>query len=214
MEIDKLLQNEFSLEFEPGLIEEISGCGELRTIAAHVTMMEIGQEISRIPLLISGSIKIFTEDASGDELFLYYLEHGDTCAMTLKCCTGKKKSNIHAITDEDTKIIFIPVQKMDEWMVKYLSWRNFVLDSHHTRMQELLDAVDSLAFMNMEERLEKYLHDKVLVSKNAKIQITHAEIARDLHSSRVVVSRLMKKLEKNGKVVQSRNMVILPEYSK
>ena len=99
-------------------------------------------------------------------------------------------------------------------MVKYLSWRNFVLDSHHTRMQELLDAVDSLAFMNMEERLEKYLHDKVLVSKNAKIQITHAEIARDLHSSRVVVSRLMKKLEKNGKVVQSRNMVILPEYSK
>lgn len=213
MEISTLLQNEFAVEFESALILEIADCGELRTIAPHTPMMEIGQEISRIPLLVSGSIKIFTEDASGDELFLYYLEHGDTCAMTLKCCTGKKKSTISAITDEETTIIFIPVQKMDEWMVKYVSWRNFVLDSHHSRMQELLEAVDSLAFMNMEERLQKYLHDKVLVSKSAEIQITHAEIARDLHSSRVVISRLMKKLENNGEVVQSRNKVSLPEYA-
>ena len=213
MEINTLLQNQFGLDFEPELISEISNCGKLKTIAPHTTMMEIGQEISHIPLLISGSIKIFTEDESGDELFLYYLEHGDTCAMTLKCCSGKKKSNIHAITDEETKIIFIPVHKMDEWMVKYVSWRNFVLDSHHVRMKELLEAVDSLAFMNMEERLQKYLHDKVLVTRSSEIHITHAEIARDLHSSRVVISRLMKKLEKNGKVVQRRNMVSLPEYS-
>ena len=212
MEIRTLLKNEFALAFEPELMEEIADCAELKTIAPQITMMEIGQEISMIPLIVSGSIKIFTEDTSGDELFLYYLEHGDTCAMTLKCCTGKKKSNIHAVTDEETKIIFIPVHKMDEWMLKFMSWRNYVLDSHHTRMQELLEAVDSLAFMNMEERLKKYLHDKVLVSKNAEIQITHAEIARDLNSSRVVISRLMKKLENNGEVQQRRNMVSLPEY--
>ncbi|MFK7757268.1 MAG: Crp/Fnr family transcriptional regulator [Flavobacteriales bacterium] len=212
MELKSLLQNEFDLQLESELLSEIAHCGELKTIAPQTTMMEIGQEISMIPLLLAGSIKIFTQDENGEELLLYYLEPGDTCAMTLKCCTGKKKSNISAVTDEETTIIFIPVQKMDEWMVKYSSWRNFVLDSHHIRMQELLEAVDSLAFMNMEERLSKYLKDKVLVSKNPEIHITHAEIARDLHSSRVVISRLMKKLEKNGSVVQRRNMVSLPEY--
>jgi len=214
MNLKQLLEQEYALTFEPELIEAIYRSGKLKTIAAQTTLMEIGQEISMIPLIISGSIKIFTEDEKGEELFLYYLEHGDTCAMTLKCCTGKKKSNINAVSDEETNIIFIPAEKMDEWMVKFVGWRNFVLDSHHTRMNELLEAVDSLAFMNMEERLMKYLHDKVLVSSNPTIHITHAEIAKDLHSSRVVISRLMKKLEKNGNIVQRRNLVSLPEYDR
>jgi CRP/FNR family transcriptional regulator len=79
-------------------------------------------------------------------------------------------------------------------------------------MNEMLDAIDNLAFNNMEERLYKYLRDKVMVTKASKLHITHFEIANDLHSSRVVISRLIKKLENEGLVTQHRNYVEVKEF--
>ena len=160
-----------------------------------------------MPLLISGAIKILREDNNGEELILYFIEQGDTCAMTLSCCLGHTKSEIIAIAETDTKLIMVPVQKMEEWLGKYKSWQKFILQSYHDRMSELLHAVDTIAFMKMDERLFSYLKDKAMVNHNEVIHVTHQEIARDLHTSRVVISRLLKKLAMAGKIELHRNNI-------
>ena len=170
--------------------------------------------ITHMPLVIEGSIKVLTEDKEGHDLLLYYLELGDTCAVTLNCCTRKSKSSIKAITEEATEVLFVPVEFMEEWMVKYKTWRAFVLDSYNARLGEMVHAIDNLVFNSLEERLVKYLRDKAWVTKSNIIKTSHYQIASDLHSGRVVISRLMKKLEKQGIIKQSRNTVEFLEFSK
>lgn len=206
------LYERFQYLFEEELINEICQNGELKEFEADQILIDLGQLISHMPLIISGSVKIMTEDKEGRELLLYYLELGDTCAITLNCCSQKARSTIRALTEADSEILFIPVEKMEEWMVKYSSWRNFVLESYNVRLNEMLSAIDNLAFHNMEERLYKYLRDKAMIGKSADISVTHLQIANDLNSSRVVVSRLMKKLEIDNKIIQHRNWVELLEF--
>lgn len=206
------LQKRFEFLFEPKLINEICQIGNHKVFKADEVLIDIGMLITHLPLVISGSIKVLTEDKEGDELLLYYLEIGDTCAVTLNCCTKKAKSTITAIAETDADIIFVPVEKMEEWMVRYKSWRNYVLDSYNERLNEMLSAIDNIVFNSMEQRLEKYLRDKVLISKNATLHLSHQNIANDLHSSRVVISRLMKKLENNNIISQSRNKIIVLEF--
>ena len=193
--------------FENELLEEISEVGVQKHVAEGEKLMEIGQYVTAMPLLISGAIKILREDKDGDELLLYFLEKGDTCAMTLSCCMGQTKSEIRAIAELDTELIMIPIQKMEEWTAKYKSWRNFVFESYHTRLMEMLDTIDSIAFLNMDERLLKYLSDKVKITKDSIINSTHQDIAYELHTSRVVISRLLKALENRGKIKLHRNKI-------
>lgn len=206
------LHQQFQYLFEEALIEEMCTVGMIKSYPEDTTLMEIGQLLTHMPIVLSGSLKIMKEDKEGNELLLYYLELGDTCAVTMSCCTKPSKSGIKAVTESKSEIIFIPVEKMEEWMVKYKSWRSFVLDSYNVRLNEMLGAIDNLAFNNMEERLTKYLRDKVYVTKESKLHITHFQIANDLHSSRVVVSRLMKKLENQGVIIQHRNYVEVKEF--
>lgn len=198
--------------FEEALLDELEKEGTVRSVPPHGVLVEIGHTIEHMPLVLSGAIKVMTEDDNGDELLLYFLEFGDTCAMTLSCCTRKAKSNVLAIAEQETEVLMVPVQKMEEWMVKYASWRNFVLSSYHGRLNEMLEAIDGLAFGNMKDRLAKYLRDRAMVLQSADLEITHQKIATDLHSSRVVISRLMKKLELDGVIKQHRNMVQVMEF--
>ncbi|MBK6498928.1 MAG: Crp/Fnr family transcriptional regulator [Saprospiraceae bacterium] len=207
-----MLMDKFQYIFESELINELCKSGVVKTYKEGSTLMDIGQVLTHMPLVISGSVKVLKEDKEGNELLLYYLEYGDTCAVTMSCCTKPSKSAIKAITESDAEILFIPIEKMEEWMVKYKSWRGFVLDSYNIRMNEMLDAIDNLAFNNMEERLYKYLREKVMITKESKIHITHFQIANELNSSRVVISRLMKKLENEGLVIQHRNYVEVKEF--
>ncbi|MCB0372466.1 MAG: Crp/Fnr family transcriptional regulator [Muricauda sp.] len=197
----------FSNYFEQPLIDEIMEVGKLMEVPSGETIMDIGQYIRNIPLLLSGAIKVLREDEEGDELLLYYLEQGETCSVTMACCMGHTKSEIRAITETDVRIIMVPVQKMEEWMGKYQGWRNYVFDSYHNRLNELLQTVDSIAFKNLDQRLVDYLKKKVEVTNDDKIRSTHQEIAYDLHTSRVVVSRLLKKLEKMKKVKLHRSYI-------
>jgi CRP/FNR family transcriptional regulator len=201
------LQKYYGDIFEAPLLQEINQVGTLKEIPAGYKLIEIGEYVRAMPLLVSGVIKILRDDDEGDELLLYFLERGDTCAMTLSCCIGQTKSEIKAIAEMDTKLIMIPIQKMEEWTGKYKTWRNFVFQSYHQRLEELLKTIDSIAFMNMDERLINYLKNKMHVQQNSVINNTHQEIAYELHSSRVVVSRLLKKLEKLGKIELHRNSI-------
>lgn len=201
------LKNSYGHIFEEALINEIIQVGTYKEIAAGSKLMEIGAYIKGMPLLVSGAIKVLREDKNGDELLLYYLEKGETCSMTMTCCVGHTKSEIRAIAETDTKLIMIPVQKMEYWNANYKSWRNFVLESYHNRLNEMLHTIDSIAFENLDERLLNYLKEKARINNNHFIQNTHKEIAYELHSSRVVISRLLKKLEKLGAVELHRNYI-------
>jgi CRP/FNR family transcriptional regulator len=195
--------------FENELLQEIGNVSTLKNIPEGTQIIDVGQTLTKMPLLLEGAIKILRDDDNGDELLLYFLEKGDTCAMTLTCCTGNTKSEIKAITEIDTKLIMVPVQYMEIWMGKYKSWRDFVLESYQTRMLELLDTIDKIAFLKMDERLLNYLKDKAMINGATKIKTTHQEIAYELHTSRVVISRLLKKLELQKAIVLHRNSLEL-----
>lgn len=203
------LKERYGRRFEDALINEIVQVGTYREVPAGFKLMEIGDYVRSIPLLLSGAIKILREDDEGDELLLYYLEPGDTCSMTLTCCMGDSRSEIRAIAETDAKLIMIPVRKMEEWTAKYRSWRNFVFESYHSRLNELLNTVDSIAFKNMDERLVEYLKEKARITKSNSLNNTHQEIAYELHTSRVVISRLLKKLELMGRISLHRNHIEL-----
>ena len=201
------LHEAYHFIFEKDLLEEIKKYGILRTAKSGETIIEIGDYIKSMPLLLDGAIKILRKDKDGEELLLYFLERGDTCAMTLSCCLGQTKSEIRAVAEKDTSFIMIPVEKMEEWTSKYKSWRNFVFESYHARLTEMLDTIDTIAFLNMDQRLMAYLQDKAKINGSDVLQVTHQEIAYDLHTSRVVISRLLKKLELEGKINLQRNSI-------
>ncbi|MGB3775977.1 MAG: Crp/Fnr family transcriptional regulator [Leeuwenhoekiella sp.] len=201
------LKKYYGKQFEPALLDEISQVATFIEVPEAQDLMRPGQYIKSMPLLLSGSIKVLRPDSNGHELLLYHLERGDTCAMTMTCCMGNTKSEIHAITDTPAKLMMIPIAKMEEWSGKYKTWRNFVFASYHARMMELLESVDNIAFNKMDERLENYLENKVHILNSKHIYTTHKEIANDLHTSRVVISRLLKKMENFGKINLHRSFI-------
>ncbi|MFV0540174.1 MAG: Crp/Fnr family transcriptional regulator [Aestuariibaculum sp.] len=205
------LKESFGYLFEDELLAEINHIGTFKEVPEGSVLININDYIKAMPLLVSGAIKILREDSNGDELLLYFIERGDTCAMTLSCCMEQKKSEIRAVAETPAKLIMLPIEKMGEWMGKYKSWQNFILQSYHDRMTELLEAIDTIAFFNMEERLFKYLKDKAMVNHNDIIQVTHQEIAFDMHTSRVVISRILKTLENQQKIQLNRNSIKMLE---
>ena len=203
----ELLTASYGFVFEDLLIDEIISVAHLVEFKEGDILIDFGDYIKKMPLLIEGAIKILREDFDEGEMLLYFIEKGDTCAMTMACCIGEAKSEIRAVAETDGKIIMIPVTKMEEWLGKYKSWRNYVFNNYNNRLKEMLYAIDSLAFMNMEERLLNYLFEKCKINHSREIFSTHKEIAYDLHSSREVISRLLKALEIKGRIKLNRASV-------
>lgn len=195
-----IIKETYGYLFEEKLIEEIAQVATLKNFEEGDVLIDFGDYIKKMPLLIHGAIKILREDFDEGELLLYFIEKGDTCAMTMACCLGDTKSEIRAVAETNGQLVMIPVSKMEEWLGKYKSWRNYVFNSYNNRLKEMLTAIDNLAFMNMDERLLNYLSEKSIVNKTKDIKSTHQEIAFDLHTSRVVVSRLLKALENEGRI--------------
>jgi CRP/FNR family transcriptional regulator len=210
--MEKLLRERYKYVFEEALIDEIVKEGQARKVDKEVWMIDKGDKITYMPLILEGAIKIVDEDKDDHEYLLYYLEMGDSCAMTMTCCLGGKRSEIRAITESNVLVYMIPVQRMEDWLIKYKSWRAFVFDSYDTRLKEMLGTIDSLAFLNMEQRLYKYLKDRVMVLGTPVLEITHSRIANDLNTSRVVISRLVKKLIMDNKITTNRNEVTVLEF--
>jgi len=204
----KLIEN-YSKIFEKELIDEIIEIGSFQSLKAGEQLIDIGDEMTHIPLIVDGVIKIIREDENGEEIALYFLEKGDTCAISFVNCINRTKSMFRGVVTRDTEGIFIPVNKVDVWLQKYESWRRFIIDSYHFRLIEMVESIDRLAFLNVEKRLYKYLIDKSNIMKDKTLIITHQEIAEDNHTSRVVVSRLLKRLENDGQITIRRNRIII-----
>lgn len=209
MDVLETVKQKFPILTEPSLLQEVERYCTVKTLEAGNNFIEIGDAVVAMPLLLSGSIKIVREDKDGNELLLYYLNGGDTCASTLSCCIEKAQSEVRATVIETVTAIMVPIQCMEDWMRKYTSWRRFIMLSYRMRFDELLLTIDSIAFKKMDERLEQYLVQLSEERNSAVLLGTHQEIADDLHTSREVVSRLLKQLEKMGKIKLSRNKIEL-----
>ncbi len=195
------------LDFEAGLIDEIIRSGKAKVLTTEEPLISPGTAANAMPMVISGALRIMREDEEGNEVFLYYLEGGDACAMSISCCLSNQTSQFKAIAESNTELWMVPMSLVDGWMAKYASFRKFVIDSYQDRFDELMHTIDSIAFMKMDERLMKYLLDKKQSQGSFIIEKTHEQIAQELNTSRVVISRLLKKLEKEDKVELYRNRI-------
>ncbi len=210
MKLDiQTLQGHFGNLFEANLLQELSQVGNYMEVEEGFTLMRSGGYIRSIPILLNGSVKILRADSEGREALLYYLGGLDSCAMSLTCCLDQRPSEITAIADEKTKLISIPVEKIDEWISKYSTWKQFVFSTYQKRFDDLLGAIDQIAFHKLDERLLGLLNRKSKQCGCNVFNITHEELGQELATSREVVSRLLKQLERLGRVKLSRNKIEL-----
>jgi CRP/FNR family transcriptional regulator, anaerobic regulatory protein len=194
----------------PGLEDEIYNelleHASIKEFKAGETLMRVGQTIRSTMLIVEGTVKLYREDDEGNEFFIYNLNPGQACSLSMVCAARHETSEVLAKAMTDAVVLSIPLEFMDRWMSKYRSWYQFVITSYRNRFEELLKTIDAIAFRNMDERLEFYLKNQV---KNfgSNLKITHQEIANDLNSSREVISRLLKKMEAKGWLIIHRNSI-------
>jgi len=192
--------------FEKDLATYLSSIGEIRVFNEGEMLMKTGQFFKSAVLIIRGHVKLYREGEEGNEFFMYYLDPGDACALSMICATRNQTSSIMAVADEETEVILIPIQFMDKLMRDFRSWYYFVLETYRNRFEELLSVIDNVAFKNMDERLVWYLKRQAEKYGNS-MNIKHQQIANDLNTSREVVSRLLKKMEKEGILTLNRNLI-------
>lgn len=191
---------------EEGLYNEIIQHGIIKEVKAGETLLKVGQTIRSTMLIIDGLVKLYREDDEGKEFFIYHLDAGQACSLSMVCAAKHETSEVLAKALTDATVLAIPLEFMDQWMSKYKSWYQFVITSYRNRFEELLKTIDAIAFTGMDERLEYYLKKQVEKLGN-NLKVTHQEIARDLNSSREVVSRLLKKMEAKNWLIIHRNSI-------
>ena len=194
---------QFDNELKEKLIEE----GVIKRFDADETMMSPGQYFRSTMLIVDGKVKLYRQGEAGGEFFLYYIEPGGACALSMICASKQEKSEVMGKAVEETTALLVPVRLMDELMTAHKAWYHFVLETYRARYEELLQMVDNIVFKNMDERLMFYLKHQYETSKSRQLNITHQQVANDLNSSREVISRLLKKMEQRGELVLNRNSI-------
>jgi CRP/FNR family transcriptional regulator, anaerobic regulatory protein len=207
LQMQQSLLNKYYPLFEKELVHEIEQLGELKLLPANEVLMRKGQFIRSTMLVLNGLIKVYREDEEGNEFLMYYLQPGEACALSMVCAAKHEASPVMAKTVTETEVILVPVDNMNEWMSKYKSWYQFVVETYRSRFDELLITLDNVAFRSMDERLEFYLKRAKEVRHTNVIEVSHQEIANELNTSREVISRLLKKMEQKRKVKLHRNAV-------
>jgi CRP/FNR family transcriptional regulator len=199
----------FDSTFEPALVQEMHQFGEIMNFREGDIIMDYGKYIRMMPLVLKGTIKVLRMDENGREILLYYLSSNESCSMAYSCCVEARKSEVKAIAEDDVELIAIPHVKLDEWLCKYPSWKNYIMRSFNERFLELLKSIESIAFHKLDERLIAYLSEKKRLSGSSVIKASHYQIADEMATSRVVVSRLLKQLENAGRILLYRNEIKL-----
>jgi CRP/FNR family transcriptional regulator len=193
--------------FESELRDVIAEQGILKSVPEGGTLIEEDQYIRSFPIVLDGVIRVTRMDLDGNELLLYYLKKSEVCTVSLSCCVDRARSRVRAVAEEDSTIIALPVELLDSWMSKYQTWKEFVMVSMRHRFDELLNTLDAVAFLKMDERLERFFIDRYRNTKSTEFSGSHQEIASSLSTSREVISRLLKQMERQGMISLSRNRI-------
>jgi CRP/FNR family transcriptional regulator len=203
------ITEQFKHIFEPELLKEFEEKAKHISVKEGDIILDIGQTVRVIPIVLSGTLKISRLDDNGHELLLYYVSPKESCAMTFTCCMQQFPSEVKAVAEDDVEFLAIPISTMDEWMMKYPTWKSFVMKTIRTRFNELLKTIDQIAFQKLDERLIQYLKEKSKATGSSLINLSHEQIANEMASSREVISRLLKKLENDKKLLLYRNQIKL-----
>lgn len=199
----------FKSIFEPQLIQEIQQFGILQTFKEGDLIMDYGKYVRMMPIVLKGTVKVYRLDEKENEILLYYLSSNESCSMAYSCCLEAKKSEVKAVAEDNVELIAIPHVKLDDWLCTYPSWKNYIMRSFNERFIELLKSIESIAFHKLDERLIGYLKEKQRLSGSSVIKASHGLIADELATSRVVISRLLKQLENDKKIILYRSEIKL-----
>jgi len=203
------ISEQFKHIFEPELLKEFEDKAKHIFVKEGDIILDIGQTVRVIPIVLSGTLKISRVDDNGHELLLYYVSPKESCAMTFTCCMQQFPSEVKAVAEDDVEFLAIPISTMDEWMMKYPTWKSFVMKTIRARFNELLKTIDQIAFQKLDERLIHYLKEKSKATGSSLINLSHEQIANEMASSREVISRLLKKLENDKRLLLYRNQIKL-----
>jgi len=206
---DSTIMNKFSSVFESDLLAELEKKSMIMQVKAGEIMLNPGQTIRAVPLVLSGIFKVSRINEEGQELLLYYVKEGESCAMTFTCCMMAHASVIRGSAEEDSELLCLPVDLMDEWMMKYRTWKRYVMTTILNRFTEVLRSIDEVAFKKLDDRLVNYLKEKSKATGSPLINLSHQQIADELGTNRVVISRLLKRLELDKKLLLYRNQIRL-----
>jgi CRP/FNR family transcriptional regulator len=202
----------FASVFEPELMAKVEANAALMNLNGGDVIMNIGKPVWGIPLLAKGTVKISRINNEGQEILLYYVKAGETCAMAFTCWMTTQISSIKSTAEEECVLYVIPGKVADEWMQQYQSWKKFIMTTILDGFTEVVKSIDDVAFRKMDDRLISYLKEKSKISGSALINLTHQQVADDLGTNRVVVSRLLKKLETDGRLLLFRSQIkLLPQ---
>ncbi len=193
---------------DPKLQAEIAMYARVKTIERETVLMSPGDDIFFVPIVQQGVLRIVRQNDEGKEVFLYHLYPGQTCAVAINCCQGKKKSTVKAIAEEDSEILQIPVNMVDEWF-KYPEWKTFINATYGQRFAELLEVIDLIAFSNMDKQVLHYLQERARAAGTNALYITHQIIADELHTHREAISRLLRAMEQKNMLRLGRNTIEL-----
>ena len=195
--------------FHSILQEEVSQFGQLKKFPIGAVILQEDSYIKAIPLVLKGSLKVMRTDPQGHEILLYYITPGESCIMSFLGGIHNETSKLKAVAEEDCEILFIPVEKASEWIKKFPEWSDFIFKLYHKRFEELLTALNAIAFQKLDSRLLQLLKQKAELYKSKEISITHQQLADELGTAREAVSRVIKQMENEGLVKLARNKISL-----
>jgi len=192
---------------EKDLIRELSEVSEPLSLKTGQSILGEGDYIKSFPIVLQGCLRVVRLSEEGHELLLYYLSQGEICSMSLTCCMDLQKSHIKMIAEEPCVILAIPVDQPEKWMSEYKTWKEFMMYSYRKRFEELIETIDSIAFMKLDERLVRFFEERFRSTGKTLFEGTHQDIATQLNTSREVISRLLRILEKKNLLITERNSV-------
>lgn len=205
MELDKILE----FKYTPEINEKLLDYGFTKSFAEGDVILNENAYIKAIPIVMSGSIRVMRTDDDDREILLYYIKAGESCIMSFLGGIHQDTSKVKAIAEEPTEILFVPIDKVNLLIKDYPEWLDYIFRLYHKRFEELLDVVNAIAFKKLDERLLDFIKKKCAINENKTLVITHENIANELGTARVVVSRLLKQMEQEGLVTLGRNKIIL-----
>lgn len=204
---DTILSSEFSSS--PDLVEKLYQYGTTKNYHEGDVILDENASIRSIPIVMKGMLKVIRTEEDGREILLYYIKAGESCIMSFLGGMHNEKSIVKAEIEEDAEILFLPVDKVSLFIKEHPEWLDYIFRLYHKRFEELLDIINAIAFKKVDERLLSLLHKKSEITGSNMITITHEQLANELGTARVVVSRLLKQLEDDGRVKLGRNKITL-----
>lgn len=204
-ELDQMMD----LRSSPELVQKLKDYSIAKSYNAGDVVLNENAYINAIPIVTKGSIKVIRLEEDGREILLYYIKSGESCIMSFLGGLHQETSKVKAVVEEDAEILFLPIEKVSLLIKDYPKWLDYIFKLYHKRFEELLEIINAIAFKKVDDRLLTLLKKKEELMDNNVIQITHEQLANELGTARVVVSRLLKQLEESGIVELGRNRIVI-----